>query len=238
MIGQTEDPLFRSAAGMAGATNYAQWTFSLFAPYLRGQVLEVGCGVGTFTRLILRSSVEHLTSIDVAQAAVDHCRATIADPSVEFSCTDVEAVQGQFDLVVCMNVLEHIAGDQAALDHMLGLLAPRGKLFLLVPAHQSLYSDFDREAGHHRRYSKTALQRLLQRADARFTTQRLFYFNSIGAMGYFVVYRLMHKPGRADASGEIGLFDRWVVPWQRQIERWGAPFGLSVVAVISNGEGG
>src|SRR5262245_9995081 len=98
------DELFESAAGMAAATNYAEWTFSLFAPFVRGRVLEVGCGVGTFTkRLIATPAVSQVLSIDVSAAAVATCRRSVADPRLEVTHADVSDVNGRFDLVVCMN---------------------------------------------------------------------------------------------------------------------------------------
>ena len=228
------DELFASAAGMAAATNYADWTFSLFAPFVRGSVLEVGCGVGTFTRKIVAApGVRRVLSIDISPQAVDRCRA-IDSPLLELRTADVRDVTGAFDLVVCMNVLEHIEDDRGALRHLIGLVAPGGTLFLLVPSHQWLYSSFDRESGHWRRYNKRGMQRLLAEATASVPVRiRQFYFNSIGALGYGMVYKLLRKPGRADAGAEIGWFDRVVVPVQRRLEGPAMPFGISLVAVVT-----
>lgn len=231
------DELFESSAGMAAATNYADWTYSLFSRYVRGAVLEVGCGIGTFTgRIVAADGIERVLSIDIAAAAVERCRAAVRSPRLEVRMADVREVSGRFDLVVCMNVLEHIEDHEGALRHMVDLLAPGGTLFLLVPSHQWLYSSFDRESGHWRRYDKSGMRRLFARtvADAGLTI-RQFYFNSIGAVGYGVVYKILQKPPRASAAAEIGWFDRLVVPVQRRFEgRW-LPFGISLVAVATKG---
>jgi SAM-dependent methyltransferase len=229
------DALFQSAAGMAGATNYNDWTFSLFAPLVRGRVLEVGCGVGTFTRMLVGSAgVTSVLSIDVVPEAVEHCRAAVRDPRLEVRVADVATVDGEFDLVVCMNVLEHIEDDRAALSHMLGRLAPGATLFLLVPSHQWLYSSFDRESGHYRRYNKRRMLSLLAAAAPGDSfSARHFYFNSVGALGYGVVYKLLRKPPHADAGGEIGWFDRRVVPVQRRLEGAAMPFGLSLISIVT-----
>jgi SAM-dependent methyltransferase len=226
--------LFQSAAGMAAATNYTDWTFSLFARHVRGDVLEVGCGVGTFTSLIAAGGCRSLLSIDISPEAIAHCRGRINLPSVRVALCDVRTVTGAFDLIVCMNVLEHIEADEEALRHMLALLAPGGTLFLLVPAHPALFTEFDKEAGHFRRYTKGDLTRLLgSTAPPPAFAARQFYFNSVGALGYYVVYGLLKRRPRGDVSAEIGWFDRAVVPVLRMIERNGSPFGISLVTIVT-----
>jgi SAM-dependent methyltransferase len=234
-MSQSADDLFVSAAGMADAVNYADWTYSLFAPLVRGAVLEVGCGVGTFTRrLLAQPALERLVSIDILEAAVRQCQATIVDPRLELRHADVRDVDGAFDLVVCMNVLEHIEDDRSALAHMLRMIKPGGTLFLLVPAHQFLYNDFDVAGGHFRRYGKRAMRDLVGRAAGGTPlTVKQFYFNTIGALGYWAVYTLLRKEPRGGAESEIGWFDRMVVPIQRRLEGRAVPFGLSLVTVMT-----
>lgn len=220
---------------MAAAENYSDWTFSLFQTFVHGEVLEVGCGIGTFTRrLIMQPSLERLLAIDVAPAAVARCRERVQHPSLEVRHADVQAIEGQFDLIVCMNVLEHIEDDERALHHMLALLKTGGTLFLLVPAHDLLYSPFDVESGHFRRYHKSRMMALIRRAcPSALPAIRQFYFNTIGALGYFVVYRVLRKAPRADASSEIGWFDKYVVPLQRRLEPQAMPFGISLITVLT-----
>jgi SAM-dependent methyltransferase len=225
---------FESAAGMADATNYADWTFSLFSAFAAGAVLEVGCGVGTFTKRLAQAPlIMHILSIDVSNSAVSVCRDAVRSPKLELRHADVRDVTGTFDLVVCMNVLEHIEDDLGALSHMVRLVRPGGVLFLLVPAHQFLYTPFDRESGHYRRYSRRHMQGLMRRAAlGEGWKLRQFYFNSIGALGYYAVYKLLGRAPRADSAAEIGWFDRYVVPVQRLLEPRAIPFGISLVSVL------
>jgi SAM-dependent methyltransferase len=225
---------FESAAMMADAVNYADWTFSLFSPFIRGEVLEVGCGVGTFTKLIVKTpGLSRLLSIDVAAAAVTLCRASIQSPKLELRHSDVRDVRETFDLVVCMNVLEHIEDDLGTLRHLIRMIRPGGTLFLLVPAHQFLYNVFDVESGHFRRYNRRGMRRLIRQAsDGEALQLRQFYFNAIGALGYFGVYKLLGRPPRAGGT-EIGRFDTYVVPIQRRLEPRILPFGISLISVLA-----
>jgi SAM-dependent methyltransferase len=219
---------------MAAADNYHGWLFSLFAPLIRGSVLEVGCGVGTFSARILRSGLaSSFAAIDTSPAAIRHCRARIHAEDGVFNCLDLAAVPGSYDLVVCMNVLEHVEDDRQFVKRLLELLRPGGSCFLVVPAHARLYSAFDRAAGHFRRYSKSALFALVSvqaGAERLLVTQR--YFNAIGAVGYFLTYAVLRKSGLDPAPRRIAFFDRWVVPLARRIEpRW-TPFGLSLITTV------
>lgn len=226
--------LFVSAIEMAGADNYNDWTFDLFAPYLRGQVLEVGCGVGSFTRrIIAHGKFESLLSIDISAAAVAHTRQHTQHPALSLRHQDVRGITGKFDTIICMNVLEHIKEDATTLHHMIELLSSRGTLFLLVPAHQFLYSSFDRAVGHYRRYNKRDMHKLLNDLNNP-VTYNYFYFNIIGALGYWFVYHVLRKPPNSNATAsEIGAFDKYVVPVMRRFEGNHLPFGLSLVTVIT-----
>lgn len=227
------DELFESGAGMASADNYADWTFDLFRPYCRGRVLEVGCGVGTFTRRVLTTPVTSVLSIDISEAAVERCRRSLADHRLEIRHADVRGVSGAFDLVICMNVLEHIDDDRSALSHMWSMVRESGTLFLLVPAHQALFASFDAESGHFRRYDKRSMGRLIADSELHPSVMDSFYFNSIGALGYWAVYKLLGKAPRASAGSEIGWFDRAIVPWQRRLEPRRLPFGISLVSILT-----
>ena len=110
-------PLFVSGIEMSEADNYNDWTFSLFAPYLRGRVLEVGCGVGSFTRrIVARGGFDSLLSIDVAAEAVAHTAKHIRHPALSCRQQDVRETTGKFDAIICMNVLEHMATFAAAFN--------------------------------------------------------------------------------------------------------------------------
>ena len=230
-----EGDLFCSASQMAQADNYNDWTFSLFQGYVRGTVLEVGCGVGSLTsRVVAGCAFDRLVSIDISPEAVEYCRQNLRNAAVEFRCADVREVTGNFDAIICMNVLEHIEDDIAALSRMLDMLTPGGVLFLLVPAHGFLFSPFDQEGGHFRRYSKQSMRRRIEAASRakRFRCHQ-FYFNSIGALGYFAVYRILRKVPREGAAEEINFFDSCIVPVLRRIEGRHTPFGISLVSVIT-----
>jgi len=230
-----KEVLFPSSVQMKDADNYNDWTFKLFRPYLVGDVLEVGCGVGSFTRRMIEGcdSIK-LLSIDISREAVEYCRSRFHYPNLELQCIDVRLVKSTFDAIICMNMLEHVEDDQGTLEHILELLNPGGTLFLLVPAHGFLFSRFDVENGHFRRYNKQSMQRLIASIPDHGKYQwKQFYFNSVGALGYWLTYKVLRKVPDPNGMAEIGLFDRWVVPVMQRIENKHMPFGISLVTIFS-----
>jgi SAM-dependent methyltransferase len=133
-----------------------------------------------------------------------------------------------FDTIICMNVLEHVADDVRALHFMHEVLVPGGRAIILVPAFQFLYGTVDRAIEHHRRYTRKSLLPRMRAAD--FEIEAAFYMNMIGMAGWFWNNRI--KRTEEENPAQIALFDRLIAPWAERVERiWPPPFGLSLIAV-------
>ena len=84
--------------------------------------------------------------------------------------TALPFADGAFGLISAMDIVEHVAGDHAALAELSRVAAPGATLLLSVPLHQAAWSAFDEAVGHHRRYEPAALVALL--SEAGFTVER------------------------------------------------------------------
>jgi SAM-dependent methyltransferase len=126
---------------------------------------EIGCGNG-----LLQRSIEDHYGVPVAGFDLNDLalRKNISRLSAIY-CYDVHQrspeFQASFDLIFLFDVLEHIADEDAFLDSLKYLLTPSGSLLVNVPAHQFLYSGYDRAAGHVRRYSLSYLTEVARRND-------------------------------------------------------------------------
>jgi SAM-dependent methyltransferase len=213
-----------------GASNYAAWIFEQVEPHLGEEVLEVGAGHGTFTELLSGRS-SRVVATDVSQRCADILRTRFAgDPRVTvLQGSAAEATEfSPYDSAVLINVLEHIEDDDGALRELSDTLKPGGRLILWVPAFALLYSDFDRKIGHYRRYRMTGLKAKL--SSAGYDVAHIRYVNSIGALAWLVVARLLHQAPTGGLS--VKIYDSYLVPVLKRAERrWGAPFGQSVFAV-------
>ena len=138
---------------LKAATHYNQWIFSQFRPYLKGSVLEVGCGIGTFTELIAHSCPQVLAvdlNEDYTQQARDRLRHCTNLKIQTVDATQLQANQ-TFDTIVMLDVLEHIEDDIGVLQQLKQCLEPNGILILKVPAFNALYNSMDEAVGHYRR---------------------------------------------------------------------------------------
>ena len=222
--------LFTSAEQMQKATNYNQWTFDLFKKYIHGDILEVGCGVGSFTKLITdQSDFDSMYCIDISSAAIDHIKKRNFSKEIKIECLDLMDAEGEYDFIVCMNVMEHVKDDVNFFKKLLELLKPGGVLFHLVPSHQFLYSKFDEAAGHFKRYDKNMMRSFDTGENVKLIDQ--YYFNLIGALGYWAVYKILKSGDINDTEGEIGMFDKYIVPFSRNFLPLKTPVGISLISV-------
>lgn len=220
---------------VAFATNYISWVLDAFAPYLRGDILEVGLGHGSYQPYLAGHG--RYLGVDIDAGAV--ARAQARFPGADFAVADVTdaalaaRVGGEpFDAVLCFNVLEHIEDDALAVRRLLELVRPGGALLLGVPALQALYNDLDRPAGHHRRYHKRDLAALVPATGC--TLRRLEYFNPVGALGWWANNFVSHQSLDAPTvNRQVRLFDRYILPISRLINPLTRRvFGQSVICVL------
>jgi SAM-dependent methyltransferase len=213
---------------MAEADNYNAWLLERGRPYLGRRVLDFGAGLGVFAELAADGRDVVALEPDPEFARVLEKR--FADESRVSVVAGDERELGpafvEFDSVICLNVLEHIADDVDVLRRIRSRLHTGGHLLLLVPAHEALYGEIDRNVGHERRYDRRDLHDKL--ASAGFEVVQLRYVNPVGALGWLVSSRLLRR--RQVPSGPLKLYD-FLVPLLRPLDRVRLPFGLSLWAV-------
>lgn len=124
-----------------------------------GRVLDEGCGDGFIARNLFPSVANReITAVDINLSPEQAALLTASAPGVNFLAANPA---GEFDLILLLDVLEHIEDDAGFLGSLAaGTLAEGGKVMITVPAFKSLYSRHDSYLGHHRRYSLRQLHAL------------------------------------------------------------------------------
>jgi SAM-dependent methyltransferase len=218
---------------LRAAARLCDWMFEQYAPYVHGEVVEIGAGIGTFSqRLAARADVHGLLLLEPEQAFARPLADTFAaDERVHVAAEtlpDSPALSERtdsVDFVLCQNVLEHIEDDASAVRAMAGALRAGGHLTLLVPAHPRLYTKLDRDYGHFRRYTRARLRGVL--ADADLQLEQLYSFNLLGVPGWWL--NGMRNSPRLDGSA-LRAYDLLVPFWSSLERRRRPPWGLSLIA--------
>lgn len=216
---------------MTLAERYRRALLAEFAPHLRGDIVEIGAGIGQNTPHLLQlPAVRQVVSVEPDPEFCAVFRRTYpALTLVEGTAADLRADR-PWDALISINVLEHIRDDEAELLRYRELLAAaHGCLCLFVPARQEIYAPLDRDFGHHRRYSRPELAAKL--AAAGFAARRLHYFNLAGYFGWWLNFCLLKK--RSFSRLAIRLFDSIIFPPLHAVEKHviRPPLGQSLIAV-------
>lgn len=169
----------------AHARHWKRYFSRLLLPHLHGDVIEVGAGLGESTPFLQSDRVRSWLCLEpdasLAQALVARCA---SNPSAirtrvqHGTLADLEPVP-LADVILYIDVLEHIEDDRAELLRAATRLRPGGALIVLAPAHMALYSQFDRAIGHFRRYNRRMLRAVVPPA---FVELRLFYLDTLGML--------------------------------------------------------
>lgn len=206
-------------------------------PPPRAEILEIGCGTGG--NLAMLAGFGQLHAMEYDDVARGIAESLGVCPVLAGGLPEpVPFDDGRFDLVCLLDVLEHIADDEAALRRAGRLLKPAGRLLVTVPAYAWLWSGHDQAHHHHRRYTAEMLR--LRAEAAGLTVSRLGYFNSL-LFPLIAAIRILQKMTGRDGGSDAalpsapvnallaGLFgcERHIVP------RALFPFGTSVMAVLA-----
>lgn len=220
----TELELFREAHA------WKAYFKNRLAPYVSGDVLEVGCGLGANTPVFADLKFTSWTCLEPDLALLARARASLTDDArLRFlGGTLADAEHGRrYDCILYLDVLEHIEDDAAEAARAAALLNPGGTLCVLAPAHQSLYSPFDAAIGHHRRYSRATLKAAIP-AELRLVELR--YLDSVGLLASAANRLLLRQS--SPTPTQIRFWDGCLVPASRLLDPiTGYSLGKSLIGI-------
>ena len=191
---------------MASAHNYNRHLDQLIARAagIRKIMLDFGAGDGLHARALAEQSY----SVSCVEPDAElQSRLVAAGLTVHNTLEEVN--DGSIEFIYSLNVLEHIVDDEAVLRLMFRKLTSDGALLIYVPAFPLLFSNFDRQIGHVRRYRKMQLRRKIR--EAGFQLQRSTYVDSLGFFAA-LLYKVFDRSGGSLNSATVRLFDRFVFP--------------------------
>ena len=218
------------------APRFNRWMYDAIRKHLGTRIAELGSGRGNLSRLLKQGANVLVT--DNREAYLEELRGRWGHlPNVRVARLDLVKANDykvltdfQVDTVVCLNVLEHIEDDLSVLKRLCEAVPAGCRVVFLVPFNQKLFSRFDREIGHFRRYSKAELEKKMRSAGLNVECQ--FYFNKAGVIAWWVGNTLFNQ--RSITAWQLKIYNL-LTPLFRALDYCLPMQGLSTVVVASKG---
>ena len=217
------------------AVNWRSYWQSKVAPFLGKRVLEVGAGIGSISLSLFNKDVENWTALEpdpeLFKILSKSLHSKIEAGLFHACCGTLKSLNAsaKFSSVIYIDVLEHIEDDGSELKQAINHLEKNGNLIILVPAHQFLYSNFDRAIGHYRRYNSDTLKACIP---SGLTLKKIVYLDSAGFFASFANRFLLRSS--IPTAGQIKFWDQCIVPISQRLDAlFGFRYGKSLLAIYS-----
>lgn len=206
------------------ARRFNTWMYQRIKPFLNGEILEIGSGIGNITECVISDHVSVTASDfnpDYNNMLHDRFGTNvymheirnidIIHPEFENLYSDLFE---KFDSVFALNIIEHIENDVFAIHNCSKFLREGGRLIILVPAYPWLYNEFDKELKHYRRYSRKQIKELL--LSHGFVIDKVQYFNFVGVFGWFLFGKVFKR--KIISANQMGIYNV-LVPFIKLIDK-------------------
>ena len=196
--------------------------------FLKGSVLEVGAGCGSFTRNYLNKKIDSLLLTELDKNNIHELSQKFKNNSkIKITNKKLNNIKKKFDTIIYLHVLEHIKNDKSEIKFALKKLKKNGFLIIMVPAHQKIYSNLDKAVGHFRRYDFKFFKK-------NFKSLETVNIKFLDSMGYFLYYlnKIFFKKEIYPSKFKIFIWDKFFTPLTMIVDFLsGYRFGKCILAI-------
>ena len=221
------------------AYNWKKYYYSLSSEYFshNSTVLEVGAGIGGLTKAFAdKINFKKWTCIEPEEQNFFRLKENILNLSNnDLFCYENIDINNflqnseSYDVIILADVLEHIQNDKDTLMNLYNHLSPGGKIIIFVPSCQFLYSVFDVQIGHFRRYSMSTLNFILP------NKSKILCAKYIDSLGFFalLINKLFLKSSNPTLK-QVLFWDRIIVKVSRFLDKLlSYSFGKNIFLILS-----
>ena len=158
--------------------NYRNYQYSLIKKHIKKNTAEIGPGNGKNLNLYLKDATK-IKLYEPQKKLFENLKKKFRkNKKISIFNQKFKLEKNTFDTIIYLDVLEHIKNDKEEILKSFKSLKKGGNLIINVPAFPHLYSKFDNDVGHYRRYNYKMLVNLTKKI--KFSSLRTLHFDSIG----------------------------------------------------------
>ena len=210
------------------ANFHIRYCLSKIKKFIKGDILEVGAGCGSFTRNYYEPSFKSITLTDTDEKNISTLKDIFQNKeNIEVLNKSVSDIEKKFNTILYLHVLEHIEEDIKEIEEATKKLAEGGYLIIMAPAHQKIYCNLDKAVGHFRRYEKEFFKR-------NFFIFNFINFKFLDSIGYLLYYlnKIFFKKETFPSSFKSLLWDKFFTPLTIVVDFFtNYNFGKCIIAV-------
>lgn len=211
-----------------------------YSPGSNHTVLDAGCGTGAllsdlkiFTANLYGADLSNESIMFTQKRGIERIKRVDFEKNLPFR-------NNFFDVITCLDVLEHVENDRGLLAEFERILKPGGCLYLTVPAYQFLWTYWDEVLGHKRRYRRSGLLKLFKSLNFSVKFETYFYSFLLPAVIPFRYLKTIVNNNSSDFISFPSLLNK-IMLLVCAVERWiirfvKIPFGLSIFVVVQKNE--
>jgi phospholipid N-methyltransferase len=196
--------------------------------YLRGNILEVGAGCGSFTKNYFNKNLKSVTLTEADETNFFNLKKKFSsNKKIKISKKGIKQIEGKFDTIIYLHVLEHIKNDLNEIKEATKKLNKNGHLVIMVPAHKKIYGNLDKAVGHFRRYEISFFKK-------GFKSLEKINIKFLDTLGYFLYYlnKLIFKKEVYPSKIKIFIWDKVFTPLTVLIDFiFGYKYGKCILAI-------
>jgi ubiquinone/menaquinone biosynthesis C-methylase UbiE len=213
------------------ATNWKKYFSRQINPFIKGNVLEVGAGIGATTLLLNDGSANQWLMLEPDEKMSVSLKKKIENKQLPGNCQlqtgTIDNITSTFDTIIYIDVLEHIENDAEEIKKAATLLNTSGYIVVLSPAFQFLYSPFDKTIGHCRRYNRKMLRNI---TPGGLQENNIRYYDTVGYFAALMNKWLLRQ--KYPTVNQVRFWDKWMVPVSKVTDKLCLhSFGKSIIAV-------
>jgi SAM-dependent methyltransferase len=214
------------------------WTLQILRGYPAPKILDIGCGTGFNLDYLRQHGYTDVVGLDFSTNALKFCQSRRLTQLALGDGVEPPFCSSSFDVIMALDLIEHLEDDQSALQGLARLLKPDGSLIIFTPAFNFLWGLQDEVSHHYRRYTAPQLRRKIETSGLsikKLTYANTFLFPLIWA-GRMV---LRARGNNIQGTSENDLHPGWsnhllqsIFALERPLlRRVNLPFGVSLLCI-------